>query len=224
MKRYILFISFLSLLGILTLLILFSNINYYRENFEPAVQSIVLLGDSILKNNAYVNGNNNIETILREKTKGRSHCYAMDNAKISDIYQQLERIPVELDSPNNSIFLSAGGNDILSFYVDRQQDPTNLQFLEDTFDNYKNLVKSIRARMPNSKLFLLDIYYPYDKAFHKYRQILADWNSKVYSLSGNNIGILRISDLLTEPTDFKMGIEPSQQGGTKIVDAILTHI
>ena len=41
------------------------------------------------------------------------------------------------------------------------------------------------------------------------------------SADKNNYKVLKISNNLTETTDFTMGIEPSSTGGAKIVDLIL---
>jgi hypothetical protein len=40
--------------------------------------------------------------------------YSKDGATISDCYEQLDKIPLELDKPNAHVFISAGGNNILN--------------------------------------------------------------------------------------------------------------
>ena len=98
------------------------------EGFTSNNKIFILLGDSILKNNAYVSDGKSIENLVADRNKN-IHCFAEDHSKIVDVYSQINKIPYEFDSPNTFIFLSAGGNDILSHYVDQNQDITNTSVL-----------------------------------------------------------------------------------------------
>lgn len=205
------------------------NTNKYVEHFESKSKSkvIILLGDSILKNNHYVSDGNSIEDILSEKSNKKIFNYATDHSKIVDIYSQLSQIPLDLNTSNTSIFLSAGGNDILTYYVDQENDITNTSFLSTLFESYIKLIKSIQMRLPKANLFLIDIYYPNNDTYSKYNSIISEWNEMIYKYandSNNNItGIVRISSFITKNEDFSFGIEPSSQGGTKIANNILTY-
>jgi hypothetical protein len=42
--------------------------------------------------------------------------------------------------------------------------------------------------------------------------------------SGTKDGLLKISESLTKPEDFAFDIEPSDKGGKKVVEAILSSI
>jgi len=66
--------------------------------------SIVLLGDSILKNNSYVKNGQSIEDILREKKGDNLYCLALNNSTIVDVYSQIDSIPIELNNENTTIF------------------------------------------------------------------------------------------------------------------------
>ena len=188
-------------------------------------QSIVLLGDSILKNNAYTNGEKSIQDLLKERTNNKTHCFAMDDSKINDVYNQINNIPDELNSPYTTLFLSAGGNNILSKYVENNADPDDSSLLEPIFTSYEHLVKSIRRKMNKSKIILLDIYYPENQKYKQYHTLINKWNNKIYTFtkdSKNNVdGVLRVSSIITKPDDFSQKIEPSSVGGEKLVDAIL---
>jgi len=223
MKYFYLYIFFL-----FCFIILMSYYNTYNsvEGFTNIQNEkiYILLGDSILKNDAYVSDGKSVENLIVEKNKN-THCFAKDHSKIVDIYSQIDKIPIELDSPNTLIVLSAGGNDILTHYVDQNQDITDTSVLKPMFSSYKNIIKTIQTKLPNSKLFLLDIYYPDNLQYKRFHSIIKEWNTMIYDFaknSKNNIyGVLRISSHLTQNEDFSFGIEPSSSGGNKIADLIL---
>ena len=200
--------------------------SYYntKEGFASNTKSFILLGDSILKNDAYVSNGKSIENLLAEKNQN-TYCFAEDHSKIVDVYTQIDKIPHDFDSPNTLIFLSAGGNDILSHYVDQNQDIKNTSVLNPMFSVYKNLIKSIQKRMPQSKIILFDIYYPDNLTYKQYHLIIEDWNNMIYDFAQNSknkiYGVIRISSHLTQNEDFSFGIEPSSSGGQKITDLIL---
>lgn len=191
-------------------------------------ETIVLLGDSILKNNSYVSNGKGVDNLLEERTNRKIYSLAKNNSKIVDVYSQIDKIPFELNNNHTIIFLSAGGNDILSFYVDQKQDETDLSVLNPMFSAYKKLIKSIQTRMDKVKIVLLDIYYPDNITYHPFHPIIKEWNTKIYQYvndPSNKINnVLKISNYLTQSNDFTMGIEPSETGGEKITDMILQNI
>ena len=193
-----------------------------KKNIE---QPIVLLGDSILKNNSYVSNGKGIDNLLEERNNGQIYSLAENNSKIVDIYSQIDKIPLELNNKSTNIFLSAGGNDILSFYVDQKEDATDTSILNPMFSAYKKLLKSIQTRMDKARIVLLDIYYPDNMTYKQFHPIIKEWNTKIYEYANkNNYTILKISNHLTQNNDFTMGIEPSATGGEKITNMILQTI
>ena len=207
-------------------IVLMSYYNTYNsvEGFTNTTKTYILLGDSILKNDAYVSDGKSVENLIVERNKN-THCFAEDHPKIVDIYSQIDKIPIELDSPNTLIFLSAGGNDILTHYVDQNQDITDTSILKPMFSSYKNIIKTIQTKLPKSKLFLLDIYYPDNLQYKRFHSIIKEWNSMIYDFAENPknkiYGVIRISSSLTQNEDFSFGIEPSSSGGNKIAELIL---
>ena len=192
------------------------------ESFNSDKQSFLLLGDSILKNDAYVSDGKSVENLLVERTNGKTTCLAVDHSKIVDIYSQVDKIPEELNTSQTTVFLSAGGNDILTHYVDQGNDSTDTSILGTMFAAYKKLIKSIQKKLPNANIVLLDIYYPENMTYKQYHSIINDWNKMVYEYAGKNgLSVLKVSGVLTQPDDFSFGIEPSAIGGRKLVDAIL---
>jgi lysophospholipase L1-like esterase len=201
--------------------------SYYntKEAFTSSTKSFILLGDSILKNDAYVSNGKSVANLVAERNQN-IYCFAEDDSKIIDVYSQIDKIPHEFDSPNTLIFLSAGGNDILSHYLDQNQEIKNTSVLNPMFSVYKNLIKSIQKRMPQSKIILFDIYYPDNVTYKQYHFIIDDWNNMIYNFAENHknkiYGLIRISSHLTQNEDFSFGIEPSSSGGQKIADLILS--
>ena len=201
---------------------------YYilREKFgnNKVDKTYILLGDSIIKNNSYVKNGKGIDDILSEKTDGNTHCYAKDDSTIVDIYSQLDLIPSELNKKTTTIFLSVGGNDILNNYGDKEVSIKDTKVLDPIFKAYKNLFKSIQTKMNESKIILIDIYYPTNIKLAQYKPILEEWNKLIADFaSTNNLQVINISNILTDSTDFTLNIEPSETGGEKIVDNILLY-
>jgi hypothetical protein len=201
---------------------------YYilREKFgnNKVDKTYILLGDSIIKNNSYVKNGKGIDDILSEKTDGNTHCYAKDDSTIVDIYSQLDLIPSELNKKTTTIFLSVGGNDILNNYGDKEVSIKDIKVLDPIFNAYKNLFKSIQTKMNESKIILIDIYYPTNIKLAQYKPILEEWNKLIADFaSTNNLQVINISNILTDSTDFTLNIEPSETGGEKIVDNILLY-
>ena len=199
---------------------------YYilREHFSNNDKIYVLLGDSIIKNNSYVKNGKAIDDILNEKTNGNSYCYAKDESTIVDIYSQLDYIPSEFNKSSTAIFLSVGGNDILNIYADKEVNVKDTKVLNPIFNAYKKLIKSIQIKMPDSKLVLLDIYYPTNIKVAQYKPIIEEWNKLLSDFASmNNLQIINISEILTDSSDFTLNIEPSDTGGEKIANNILLY-
>jgi len=224
------FYLYIFLLSILIILISFWNtVSYSKEGFNNVNKTdnknIILVGDSILKNNAYVNDGYSIENLISEKNK-QTICLAKDHSTINDIFLQVNKLPIEMNTSNTFIFLSAGGNNILSHYVDQNQDITDTNVLKPMFGAYKNLIQSIQSRLPEAKIILLDIYYPNNLTYKQFHSIIKEWNYMIYEFAKNpknNIyAVIRVSDHLTQNEDFSFGIEPSSTGGKKIADLIFS--
>jgi len=222
MKNFYLRVFFL-----LIVILIFSLYTTYKSEKErftsnSTTNTIILLGDSILQNSSYVPHDKSIENIISKKLNSSCHCYAKNNAKTYDIYSQIKKIPLDLNNSHTTIFLSAGGNDILDKYVERNDPNLNdLDYLNTIFGTYKNLVKTIKTKMNKAKLVLLDVYYPKSTKYLPYRNIISIWNNKIYEYaSKNNMEVLRISTILTKDSDFTLEIEPSETGGEKIAHSI----
>jgi len=198
---------------------------YSNNNNNNNKETIVLLGDSILKNNSYVENGEEIDSLLTKKSNSKIFSFSQDGSTITDVYNQLEKIPLELNEKTTTIYLSIGGNDILSQYVNKITDFTNMASLTMIFSKYVTLIETIKTRYHLCKIVLLDIYYPKSIIYKVYYSLIKKWNEMIYEYtnnSKNNILILKISDILTQDNDFVFNIEPSSTGGVKIVNSILS--
>jgi len=201
-----------------------NNQNHYKEAFNSDKQMFVLLGDSILKNDAYVSDGKSVGELVKERTNGKSLCLAADNSKIVDVYEQVGHISGDLNNNTTTIFLSAGGNDILTHYVDKENDSAETSILKTMFASYKKLIENIRSRLPKTNIVLLDIYYPENMKYKQYHSIIKEWNNMLYAYAEkNNYSVLKVSNILTKSEDFSFGIEPSSIGSKKLVEVILTN-
>jgi hypothetical protein len=226
---------YLKIFGLILFIFAVSYWNTYCSSFiesfysNKSSRAIVLLGDSILKNNSYVPDGKAVDNILEERSLKNDknielYSLAENNSKIVDVYSQINKIPLDINNKSTTIFLSSGGNDILSFYVDQQGDPTDTEFLNTMLADYKKLIKSIQTRMDLCQIVLLDVYYPTSNQFAQYKPILEQWNSLIATYAReNSLGLLQISQIVTSNDDFTLGIEPSEKGGEKIAQSILDY-
>jgi hypothetical protein len=212
-----------SLLTISLVLLLFILFIY---NFKPkdtfinekgTNDNIVLIGDSILNNSAYVSADQSVPDLLSKKMNGYTiYNFAKDGATLNDCYTQLDKISLELNNSNTYIFLSCGGNNILN---SRQR--IYPKAITNLFNQYSELIESIKTRVPNASLYVLNLYYPTDGHYKSYHKTIKQWN-RLLEDNVSNLGytLIPISSLLVLEEDFAYGIEPSFKGGQKIVDAI----
>lgn len=197
----------------------------YKEAFSNASckpQNIILLGDSIFKNNAYVPYGSSIESQLENNAQGKEVlCLARDNSSITDVYKQVEEIPEDYNNRRTRIFLSVGGNDILENYVYDYNDVDNMEILNANFKEYKKVIKTIQSKMSEAKLTILDVYYPDHTRFKSFYPLISEWNKLIDDYAKrNNIRVIKISNILTNADDFSFAIEPSAIGGNKIVNEL----
>ena len=104
--------------------------------------------------------------------------------------------------------------------------PYNFTFIKEKFHEYRNLVKAIQKKLDQTKIVVLDIYYPNDAYFQNYLPIIQEWNSLLYNDSTieSSYSLLSISQSIKKPNDFINFIEPSEEGGEKIVNLILKNL
>lgn len=189
---------------------------------------LVLLGDSILDNAAYVPGRPAVIDQVRNRLPWgwRATLLARDGSVIVDAQRQLERLPDDA----TRLVLSAGGNDVLHEIGVLQEAVSTvgealriLADLRERFeDDYRRLLRAIRERAVPAAV--CTIYNPCSPDDLLQREAVA-------ALGLFNDGILRaarefrfpaieLRAICTEIADFANAIEPSSAGGAKIAEAI----
>lgn len=179
--------------------------------------NIILIGDSVLNNSNYVSAGNSVYDILKTKTPNVFN-YSKDDSTISDCYEQLDKIPLELNNPNAYVFISAGGNNILN--ARNKMTGENIKTL---FNEYIEFIKSVKTRLSNAKIYICNLYLPTNPRFQIYKPSIVQWN-KLISKNSSNIGemynVIDLNSLLNTSEDFVYDIEPSEMGSKKIANII----
>ena len=185
------------------LIILVVLLVYIQPNIVEAFSSknIILLGDSILKNDKYVGKNHNITYILQEQGF-QVNCLAKDNAVVENLFTQIGNFK-NIDT-NASYVISTGGNNILQH-----------RDMDMAFKQYKNFITKLRNYVSQDKIILCTIYYP---PTHKhYFSKIKEWNNSLINFAKGKYKLLRIDIFMNNVNDFTNQIEPSYLGSKKIV-------
>lgn len=201
---------------IISIIIIFScaYLKSLKEGLTNNTNTI-LMGDSVLNNSKYVSANKSVEDILNKKRNNVLNV-AKDGATITDLYKQLDKIPMELNSPETYIFISIGGNDILKLRSASQVQPLFEQFME--------FLKALRVKLGNAKIYIMNVYLPANPRYQSYKPYIDEWNQLIEK-SSSKIGemyyVVDLHSLLTKPEDFVYDIEPSESASEKIANLIV---
>ena len=215
MNQNIYIISLLLLVIISVCLIQTSRIQEGMEEYNK----IVLLGDSIFKNNSYVGKKHSIEYLLEREIDSR--VLAEDNSVIKDIIPQYSKMSDKDNEPNTYLFVSIGGNDLLNAYHYSNTDVDDLNKLNTIWNEYEEMVFQLKSKT-DCTLVLTDLYYIKDKDYLKYHKLIKKWNEQLYEFcNSNDILIYKISNYVKEKKHFVNSIEPSKIGSTIIVENII---
>ena len=190
---------------------------------------IVLLGDSIFDNAAYVGGGPDVIRQVREKlTRGwKATLLAVDGSVTSDIKTQLRRIP---DDATNLV-VSVGGNDALGHMdiLDTRSRST-AEALEKLADIAADFEKRYAAMLGGilalgKPTAICTIYYPRfpDPRLQRLSVTALTVFNDVILRQGfrSRLQILDLRLICNEDADYANAIEPSSRGGLKIAEAIV---
>jgi len=201
--------KFTSIIIIIISIVIIFSCAYFKGLKEGLTNNdnIILMGDSVLNNSNYVSSGKSLYDILNIKMSKVLNV-AKDESTINDLYGQLDKIPIELNKPETYIFISAGGNDILS----NNTKLTNTE-IKQLFDTYMDFLKALRVKLSNAKIHIMNLYLPTNPRYQSYKKIINKWNSLLNEYS-NKIGemynVVDLNSLLTTPEDFIYDIEPSE--------------
>jgi hypothetical protein len=187
--------------------------------------NIILFGDSMLNNTTYIdidtnNNDNSVPGLIKQQTEANLYNYAKDGATIEDCYSQFHVLST---TPTNAtIFVSAGGNDIIN---ENRNNVVDNSFVSSLFQKYSKMVLQIKDKFPNATICLLNIYKPVKPRYKRLSDSIDQWNSLIEQFAQKNgFKLIQTNKLLTIDADFVYDYEPSATGGQKIVDAILANV
>jgi hypothetical protein len=214
-----------SLIIFLICIIIFVPMNSLMSIKETLTNkpNIILIGDSMLNNSAYIDVDNNnkeqsIPGLIKESGTVTLYNYAKDGAVIDDCYSQIDHITTA--TKDTICFISIGGNNIVNEY---NKGIVDKQFINTLFQKYSKMALTIKRTFPKISIYLLNIYKPPNPKYSKIYDSIDQWNSLIGEFARKNgFKIIQTNILLTSADDFIYDYEPSKTGGQKITDAILT--
>ena len=192
---------------------------------------VVLLGDSIFDNAAYVRGGPDVVTQLAALLPAgwRATLVAVDGHVIADVARQLARVP----SDATHLVVSVGGNDALE-HVGLLERPAKssaqvLGWLADAAEEFEARYRRMLARVLALGLptTLCTIYNgnlgaPLQRLA---TTALAVFNDVILrAAAAHRLPVIELRQLCTEPADYANPIEPSARGGEKIARAIAVAV
>jgi hypothetical protein len=190
---------------------------------------IVLLGDSIFDNAAYVGVGPDVIAQVRASlgTTSKATLLAVDGSVTSDIRNQLRKLPEDA----THLIVSAGGNDALGHtdILDARSKSTaeTLEKLGDIAADFERryatmLNAILAAKKPTA---ICTIYYPRfpDRTLQRLSvTALTVFNDAILRLGfAAGVPILDLRLVCNEDADYANAIEPSTQGGEKIAHTIV---
>jgi GDSL-like Lipase/Acylhydrolase family len=196
---------------------------------QTPMNHVVLLGDSIFDNAAYVAGGPDVVRQLREilPSGWRASLSARDGALIADLPQQLKTLPTEA----THLVVSVGGNDALgeSGLLDR-----NLSSMAEALElitavrtrfrsAYAGMLEQVlQRRLPLAVCTIYDARFPEPATRRLAATALTTLNDAITREAfTRNVDCIDLRILCDDDRDFANPIEPSVHGGAKIANAIL---
>jgi len=199
---------------------------------DAAVGHVVLLGDSIFDNSAYVAGAPDVVRQVRERLPSGSKATlaAVDGSKIGDVHRQLRAVPEDA----THLVLSVGGNDALGRgdFLDAPARSTAeaLSGLADIGDEFERgylamLAEVLAHELPTA---ICTVYYPRfpDAALQKVAvAALTVFNDCIIRAAfAHGLPLLDLRLICSEEADYANPIEPSVRGGEKIARTIAEYV
>jgi hypothetical protein len=192
---------------------------------------IVLLGDSIFDNAAYVADGPDVVAQLRAQLPEpwRATLAAVDGACVEDVPRQLAHLPDDV----THLVVSAGGNDALAHadLLDRAADTSAqvLGWLDDAARAFERRYADMLAAVLDHQLptTLCTIYNGNlgPPAQRRATAALAIFNDVVLRAAVEyRLAAIELRLVCTSPLDYANAIEPSVRGGEKIAGAIVRAV
>jgi lysophospholipase L1-like esterase len=189
---------------------------------------VILLGDSVFDNAAYVGGAPDVIAQLRERLPDgwRATLGAVDGSTVAGLAQQLARIP----EGATHLVISAGGNDALGYASilaapsrSMTESLAQLADIGDAFQaHYRAAVENVlRRRLPTAVCTIYDPRYADPVQRRLGATALTIINDAIIREAVRfGLPIIDLRLVCSEDAYFANPIEPSERGGSKIAGAI----
>lgn len=196
---------------------------------QTSMTHVVLLGDSIFDNAAYVAGGPDVVNQLRDVLPSgwRATLNACDGAVIADLPQQLDRLP----SDTTHVVVSVGGNDALGESALLERKVTSmgeaLELITTVRERFRSayarmLDQVLQRRLPLAACTIYETRFPEPLMRRLAATALTALNDAITrEVFARNIDCIDLRILCDDDRDFANPIEPSVHGGAKIARAIL---
>jgi len=190
---------------------------------------VVLLGDSVFDNAAYVRGGADVITHLRALAPEgwRATLAAVDGSVVGDVQGQLKKVPEDA----THLVVSAGGNDaLMQAGILREGARSAAEVLGRLADvaeafesDYRRMLDALRSK--GKPAAVSTIYFPRMEDALVQRlacAALATFNDVITRAAfAAGLPLLDLRLICNEDSDYANPIEPSDAGGAKIARAIL---
>jgi hypothetical protein len=197
---------------------------------EDAMKHVVLLGDSIFDNAAYVAGGPDVIRQLRERLPGgwRATLKAVDGSVTAHVRHQIQDLPPDA----SHLVLSVGGNDILGraglLDESARSVAEALARISDARDefarDYRAMLDGVAGKsLPLAVCTIYDARFPDPQQRRVASTGLAIFNDCITREAfARGLPLIDLRLICNDDADFANPIEPSVQGGRKIAAAIAT--
>jgi len=220
------------ILGAVALMLPLPALYQMRTSGETSMPHVVLLGDSVFDNAAYVRGGPDVvqqlRTVLPEGWKAT--LLAVDGHVTTDVPRQLGKLP---DSATH-LAVSVGGNDALraSGVIEHpvRSVAEALDLLADVRERFQTAYSAmldvvLAVGRPTALCTIYDPRYPDVQRRRLSTTALALLNDVITREAfARGLSLIDLRVLCNEDADFANPIEPSVQGGHKISDAIVAFL
>lgn len=198
-----------------------------NSSSETSGGHIILLGDSIFDNGAYVAGAPDVVRQLRRALPAgwRSSLLAVDGAVVRSVDRQLEGVPADA----TLLVVSVGGNDALGEAYLLQQRVASvgeavmvLAEAQSRFARaYDGMIERVVATgRPVAVCTIYDASFPPPEGV-VIKAALSLFNDVITRAAfSRGLPLLDLRLICSEPQDYANPIEPSEQGGEKIASGI----
>ena len=192
------------------------------------MQHVVLLGDSIFDNAAYVSGGPDVLSHLQGllQSRAKATLLAVDGAVTTAVARQLARVPADA----THLVVSVGGNDALQHtgLLDRRA-RSSAEVLEwfgeavDEFErHYRRMLTAVLARrIPTTVCTIYNGCFS-DRLFQRIAStMLTMFNDVIIRVAiEHSLAVIDLRFVCVAAEDYANPIEPSSVGGEKIARAI----